>query len=150
MSVIWDKYRKESKQTILVLGVIILSVKLCKADGIFTKIEREEILDIIPHLPEEKETILGIIQEAEADKESAVEDAHKIKELLGESNKAFFEFIIAALVRLAKVDKMVYQEKKFIEQVAEEFGLNKNPVIEFFKTATQYISNKRLGVSNNA
>lgn len=150
MSLIWDKYRKESKQTILVLGVIILSVKLCKADGIFTKIEREEILNIIPHLPEEKETILGIIQEAEADKESVVEDARKIKELLGESNKAFLEFIIATLVRLAKVDKIVYQEKKFIEQVAEEFGLNKNTAIEFFKTVTQYFSNKRLAVSNNA
>ena len=46
---IWDKYRKESKQTIVILSVIVLSVKLCRADGIFTEIERQEILDIVSH-----------------------------------------------------------------------------------------------------
>lgn len=150
MSGVWDKYRKESKQTIVILGVIILSVKLCKSDGVFTEIERQEILDIIPHDLEERHLLLRLIKEAETDKNSMVEDARKIKELLGKSNKSFFEFIIAVLVRLAKVDKMVYQEIKFIEQVAEEFELNKNSVIEFCKSLFNNFSNKNLGLSSNA
>ena len=32
----WEKYRHESKQTICIIGVLILSVKLCKADGHFS------------------------------------------------------------------------------------------------------------------
>ena len=121
MATIWEKYRKESKQSIVILGVIILSVKLCKADGVFTEIEREEILEIIPHELDEKHLLLKIIKEAENDKSSMLEDAKRIKELLGKDNKSFLEFIIAVLVRLARVDKMVYQEIKFIELVAEEF-----------------------------
>ena len=49
MSDIWDKYRKADKQTIVIIGVLILSAKLCKADGNFSKIEEEEILKIVPH-----------------------------------------------------------------------------------------------------
>ena len=41
---IWIKYRKESKQTICIIGVLILAAKLCKADGHFNILEEEEIL----------------------------------------------------------------------------------------------------------
>ena len=122
---IWDKYRKESKQTIVILSVIVLSVKLCSADGIFTEIERQEILDIVSHEPEERLLLLKIIKEAEVDEGSMIDDAKRIKELLGRENISFYEFIIANLVRLAKVDKMVHEEIKFIQQVGEEFELNK-------------------------
>ena len=44
---LWDKYRHESKQTICIIGVLILAAKLCKADGHFTKIEEEEILKVM-------------------------------------------------------------------------------------------------------
>ena len=38
----WDKYRHESKQTICVIGFLILAAKLCKADGHFNVKEEEE------------------------------------------------------------------------------------------------------------
>ena len=41
---IWDKYRHESDQTITVIGVLILSAKLCVADDHFSIKEEEEIL----------------------------------------------------------------------------------------------------------
>ena len=44
----WEKYRHESKQTICIIGVIVLSVKLAEADGDFSILEEEEILKIIP------------------------------------------------------------------------------------------------------
>ena len=42
-SEIWDKYRKESQQTICIVGVLILADKLCKNDGHFNIHEEEEI-----------------------------------------------------------------------------------------------------------
>ena len=44
---LWEKYRNESKQTVCIIGVLILSAKLCKADGHFSIEEEEEILKII-------------------------------------------------------------------------------------------------------
>ena len=40
----WEKYRHESQQTICIIGVLTLSVKLCKADGHFSEQEETEIL----------------------------------------------------------------------------------------------------------
>ena len=147
---IWEKYRKESKQSIVILSVIVLSVKLCKADGEFTEIERQEILDIVPHEPEERPLLLKIIKEAEVDDGLMIDDARRIKELLGRESKSFFEFIIATLVRLAKVDKMVHEEIKFIQQVGEEFELNKNPIMEFYENLINNFKKKNLELSNNA
>ena len=45
----WTKYRHESKQTLVVIGFLVLAAKLCKADGHFNVIEEEEILKIVPH-----------------------------------------------------------------------------------------------------
>ena len=50
----WEKYRHESQQTICIIGVLILTTKLCKADGHFTTEEEIEILKIIPHEPQQK------------------------------------------------------------------------------------------------
>ena len=57
-SEIWDKYRKESQQTICIVGVLILAAKLCKNDGHFNIHEEEEILKIIPHNPRQKKILL--------------------------------------------------------------------------------------------
>ena len=34
----WDQYRNETDQTITIIGVLILSAKLCMADGHFTSL----------------------------------------------------------------------------------------------------------------
>ncbi len=38
----WAKYRHESKQTLVVIGFLVLSAKLCKADGHFNEIEERK------------------------------------------------------------------------------------------------------------
>ena len=53
----WDRYRHESKQTICIIGVLILSAKLCRADGHFSEREEDEILKIVPHEPHQKKSI---------------------------------------------------------------------------------------------
>ena len=60
----WEKYRHESRQTICIIGVLILATKLCKADGHFSTIEEEAILKIIPHEPSQKRILIRIMEEA--------------------------------------------------------------------------------------
>ena len=55
---IWVKYRKESKQTITIIGVLVLAAKLCKADGHFSILEEEEILKVMHHEPKHRKTLL--------------------------------------------------------------------------------------------
>ena len=64
----WEKYRHESKQTICIIGVLILSAKLCKADGHFNIYEEEAILKVVPHEPYQKRILLKILDEAGAEK----------------------------------------------------------------------------------
>jgi len=40
---LWDKYSKCDKQTVVVVAVLILSAKLCMADGHFSQVEEDEI-----------------------------------------------------------------------------------------------------------
>ena len=54
----------KKKQTICIIGVLILSAKLCKADGHFSAKEEEEILKIVPHESHQKKVLIRILEEA--------------------------------------------------------------------------------------
>ena len=123
----WDKYKHESKQTICIIGVLILSVKLCKADGHFSEREEFEILKIIPHEAQQKNILRKIIAEANNDASPIEHDAKNLKILLANEHPEFLEFIIAVLYRLAHSDG-VYSvaEDEDIREVAKIFGVTKN------------------------
>ena len=120
----WEKYRHESKQTICIIGVLILSTKLCKADGHFNITEEEAILKIIPHEPSQKRVLIRIMEEANVDDKPIDYDALRLKKLIGDDHKDFLEFIIAVLYQLAHVDHVYSEEEdRDIKKVAEIFGL---------------------------
>ena len=122
----WTKYRHESKQTLVVIGFLVLSAKLCKADGHFNEIEQEEILKIVPHDKNQKKTLMLILEEGVNDSNPIEYDAVKIKELIGNDHPLFLEFIIAALYRLAYVDDVYSpEEERDIRKVADVFGIKK-------------------------
>ncbi len=121
-----DKYRHESKQTLCIIGVLVLSAKLCKADGHFSEQEEEEILKIIPHEPQQKRILLKILDEAAKDPKPIVDDASRIKKLIGEEHSDFLEFILAVLVRLAKSDHVYSEEEeRDIRKIAKVFDIKK-------------------------
>jgi len=121
-----DKYRHESKQTLCIIGVLVLSAKLCKADGHFSEQEEEEILKIIPHEPQQKRILLKILDEAAKDPKPIVDDASRIKKLIGEEHSDFLEFILAVLVRLAKSDHVYSEEEeRDIRKIAKVFNIKK-------------------------
>ena len=91
----WEKYRHESKQTICVIGVLILAAKLCKADGHFIIYEEEAILKVVPHEPYQKRILLKILDEAGADSKPIEYDAMRIKKLIGDDHKDFLECFVS-------------------------------------------------------
>ena len=123
----WEKYRHESKQTICIIGVLILATKLCKADGHFTPIEEEAVLKIIPHEPNQKRILMRIMEEANVDDKPIDYDALRLKKLIGDEHKDFLEFIVAVLYQLAHVDHVYSEEEdRDIKKVAAIFGLEEN------------------------
>ena len=122
---LWDKYRHESKQTICIIGVLILAAKLCKADGHFTKIEEEEILKIIPHEKDQKNILIRILEEGAADTKPIEYHAERIKKYVG-NQESFLEFIVAFLYRLAHSDHIYSEEEdEHIRTVAKIFNIQK-------------------------
>ena len=133
---LWNKYRNESQQTICIIGVLILSVKLCKADGHFSSQEEAEILKIIPHEPQQKNILKKIIDEANKDFNPIDYDAKNLKSLLKDEHPEFLEFIIAVLYRLAHSDGIYsVAEDEDIREVAKIFGVtkkNSDVISDFF------------------
>jgi len=122
----WDRYRHESKQTICIIGVLILSAKLCRADGHFSEREEEEILKIVPHEPHQKRVLIRILEEAYNDANPIEHDAKNLKALLEDEHPEFLEFIVAALYKLAHTDHVYSEaEDEDIRSVASIFGITK-------------------------
>ena len=132
----WDKYRNETNQTICIIGVLILSTKLCQADGHFSIREEEEILRIVPHEPRQKSLLKNIMEEASADKKPIEQHALELKRILGIRHPDFLEFVVAVLYRLALVDLIVSKEEETdIRKVAHIFDIKKtfaDKVMGFF------------------
>ena len=132
-SEIWDKYRKESQQTICIVGVLILAAKLCKNDGHFNIHEEEEILKIIPHNPRQKKILLQIMEEGGNDPHPIEYHASRIRKLLVDRHQDFLEFIIAVLYRLAHSDHVYSEEEdKDIKKVAKIFEVKKSALDNIF------------------
>lgn len=122
---LWEKYKNESDQTICIIGILILSAKICIADGHFSQYEKDEILKILPHETRQKQTLISILNEAVEDKNDVVYHATRIKKLISD-NKDFLEFIIAVLYRLGHSDHIYSKEEDIeIRKVASVFEIKK-------------------------
>jgi uncharacterized tellurite resistance protein B-like protein len=133
MDDIWEKYKSESYQTLCIIGILILSAKLCKADGHFSQYEKDEILKILPHEKNQKRIIENILDEGANDKNDISFHARVIKKKLGD-NKEFLEFILAVLYKLGHSDH-VYSEEEDLEirKVALEFGIKEGFLSKLIK-----------------
>ena len=147
----WDKYRHETKQTICIIGVLILSAKLCRADGHFSEREEEEILKIVPHESHQKKVLIRILEEAYNDPNPIKHDAKNLKTLLEDEHPEFLEFIVAALYKLAHTDHVYSEaEDEDIRSVANIFGITKgffdqaeDTIKKYFIKAGSLIKNRK-------
>ena len=152
----WDRYRHESKQTICIIGVLILSAKLCRADGHFSEREEEAILKIVPHETQQKRSLIRILEEAYNDPNPIEHDAKNLKALLEDEHPEFLEFIVATLYKLAHTDHVYSEaEDEDIRSVASIFGITKSFFEQgedtikkyFFKVATSLKNRKKENVN---
>tara|TARA_Y100000591_G_C21313337_1_gene442025 strand:- start:55 stop:516 length:462 start_codon:yes stop_codon:yes gene_type:complete len=138
MTDMWDKYRHSSPQTINMIGILILSSKMAMADGDFSPVEKEEILNIIPHHQEQKALLSRIMNEAVSDPHDIYYHARRIKKLLDGENYEFLEFIIAIMYRIAHADHVFDErEENQIKRIAEIFEIKESyrkRTIDFFST----------------
>ena len=152
----WNKYRHETKQTICIIGVLILSAKLCKADGHFSEREEEEILKIVPHEPQQKKLLIRILEEAYNDSNPIEHDAKNLKTLLQDEHPEFLEFIVAALYKLAHTDHVYSEaEDEDIRSVASIFGITKgffdqaeDTIKKYFIKASSSLENRKKEKAN--
>jgi len=125
MNKFWDKYRRCSRQTVCVVGILVLSAKLSIADGNFSEEEEEEILKNLPHDPKQHSALKRILEEGINDKLSIEEDARIIKNILGTLNSDLLEFIVAVLIRICKADGIFSKsEKENILIICKEFEID--------------------------
>ena len=145
----WDKYRHESKQTICIIGVLILSDKLWRADCHFSEKEEEEILKIVPHETQQKRILIRILEEAYNDPNPIEHDAKNLKVLLEDEHPEFLEFIIAALYKLAHTDHIYSEaEDEDIRSVANIFGITKSFFDQTQETIKNYFNKATLSLRN--
>lgn len=133
---IWELHRSESDQTICMVGIIVISVKLCLADGHFSELEKDEILKVLPtHSESEKRSVLKIMELAEEDKQDVIYHAERVKKYVRNQEKDLLEFIIAVLYKLAHSDH-VYDEREddLIRNVAEVFELKESLFNKFLNS----------------
>ena len=103
---VWDKYKTSDESVICMVGVISLCVSLCKADGIFDENEFNTILSVIPHTEDEREFLVKLIYEIDKNNHDYEFHAKNIKKYLSKQ-PAFFDFILATLMKLAMADHIV-------------------------------------------
>ena len=142
------KYRHNLNKQFVLLAKT-LATKLCKADGHFTPQDEIDILKIIPHEPQQKNSLIRIMEEANKDPNPIEHDARNLRKLLKDEHPEFLEFIIAVLYRLAHSDG-VYSvaEDEDIREVAKIFDIKKsfldylifyfNKLISKFKNLSQF------------
>ena len=125
---ILEEFRGESDQTICIVGTIILSTKLCMADGNFSNYEKDEILKTFPTNNEKlKETVLDIIDKASKDKNNITYHAERIKKFVDPKHEDFLDFIVATLIKFAKADHHFDEkEKEMINDVIDVFERGKD------------------------
>ena len=80
-----------------------------------------------------------------------IDQSGKIKNLLGEDQPEFLEFIVAVLYRLANVDHVYHvDEDEAIRDVAKVFGITKTFWQVTSETMTQFFKIKFLRKKQNA
>ena len=147
----WDKYRHETKQTVCIIGVLILAAKLCRADDHFSEREEEMILKIVPHESHQKRILIRILEEAYKDPNPIEYDAKNLKSLLEDEHPEFLEFIVASLYKLAHSDQVYSKaEDEDIRSVANIFGITKgffdqveDTIKKYFIKASSSIKNRK-------
>jgi DnaJ like chaperone protein len=121
-----DRDRKQSaeqdNEVPFTVGVIVLSAKMAKADGIVAADEVKAFKEAFRVSPSEMKQAAPVFNSAKRDAADFEACAEQLAELF-RGNRKLLEDVLDGLFHIAKADAEVHrQEEKFLGEVAKRFG----------------------------
>jgi DnaJ like chaperone protein len=115
-----------SKQIAFTIGVIVLSAKMAKADGVVTRDEVQAFREVFHVPPEEIKNVGRIFDMARKESAGYEPYARQIARLF-EDNPEVLEDLLHGLFHIAKADNVIHPaELAFLEGVATIFGFDEH------------------------
>ncbi len=111
-----------TKSVVFTIGVIVLSAKLAKADGIVRRVEVEAFKRAFNVPPDEMKNVGAIFDLARRDSQGFEVYARQIARLFNEQHPVL-EGLLESLLRIAEADGEVHEtERRYLREVAVIFG----------------------------
>jgi len=125
-----------TRQVGFTIGVIALGAKMAKADGVVTKAEIEAFRRVFRTAPEEEANVARLFNQAKRDVAGFESYAHQLARMLRDSPQVL-EQVLDCLFVIATADGGVTPEElRFLERVAEIFGIGQSDFARIRETHT--------------
>ncbi len=113
-----------TRKVAFTIGIIVLSAKMAKADGIVTRDEIAAFRDVFQIPPEEVRNVGRVWDQARKDVAGFEIYAHQIARLFNPGSPVLEE-LIGSLLHIARADGVLHtNETAYLERVAEIFGFD--------------------------
>jgi len=119
-----DRGAEPSKDIAFTIGVIALSAKMAKADGVVSPLEVEAFKQVFKATPEEAENVKRIFCLAKQDVAGYEAYADELAALLKDDRK-LLQDVLEGLLHVATADSVLHpKEDQFLTDVARRFGFS--------------------------
>src|SRR5262245_50283276 len=121
-----DRGAEPSKDIAFTIGVIALSAKMAKADGVVSPLEVEAFKRVFQASPDEESNVKRIFNLAKQDVAGYESYADQIAALL-KDNKKLLQDVLEGLMHVATADGALHpKEDEFLRDVARRFGFSES------------------------
>jgi len=118
-----DESGDGTKQIAFTIGVIVLSAKMAKADGIVTREEIDAFKQVFKIPPAEMKNVGRVFNQARKDAGGFEPYARQLGRMF-HGNPAVLEELLYGMFHIARADgKVTEEEIEYLESVAEHFGI---------------------------
>lgn len=119
-----DRDTEPEKDVAFTIGVIALSAKMAKADGVVSPLEVEAFRRVYRSAPEEVDNVKRIFSLAKQDVAGYEAYADEIAALL-KDNKKLLQDVLEGLLHVATADGVLHpKEDRYLADVAKRFGFS--------------------------
>jgi DnaJ like chaperone protein len=121
-----DRGTEPQKDVAFTIGVIALSAKMAKADGVVSPLEVQAFRQVFEAAPEEAENVKRIFGLAKEDVAGYESYAEEIATLL-ESDRKLLQDVLEGLLHVATADSVLHsREDTMLSDVARRFGFSES------------------------
>ncbi|WP_101067367.1 molecular chaperone DjiA [Roseovarius salinarum] len=141
LSAVFDRLRTPPERTVgFTIAVIALSAKMAKADGLVTRDEVTAFREVFRIAPQDEAGAAKVFNLARQDVAGFEEYATRIRRMFGDNDDSLCD-LMEGLFHIALADGRYHpQEDRFLERVAEIFGL---PEAKFRRLRSRFVQDAR-------